>query len=1088
MTASAIVTYPCLPHALPFRTILGEYRIRREHDLAAAIRIYLSDQNIPADQSEPVWIALDKALTKSEDSYSALLAAKDLMEHIGREPGEAEDAYARRVELGYHLVLSREKECKTADHPLKQLMHAMEGTAVCLSGGGIRSASFSLGVLQGLARFSRRKSDSVKPLLDNLDYLSTVSGGGYIGSWMMAWARRSSFHKVVSQLAKPASTSGDPEPEPIRHLRSYTSYLTPHYGFTVDTLTLAAIVVRNMILNWLTILPVIVGLMCLPQLLWIASYAWPLAAASGAAWYHHAMWGSLFFVAVSASFAAGRAVLLSRQAPVKIRIEKHQEVVDKRTRKASRELWLFVLPLLIGSWLLGEVWMRGGINLAMHGSTHATFTRLFHWMFPFALIPPFLMSLIRLRLVRANPSPFRKRDGTGGLAWWRLFWSLIAPLLIAALASALLAGASLFLRKTLFPLHNAGSPLDPMDPPLQLATKAMLTATIPIILTVLMVAASFLSGLLSDIETEEEREWWGRAGGLLFGCTILWVALNFVSLFAHDVFGFVYGTGRLALGLSATAGLGTAAGYLGSLAGFSGATANGLKKVKLEQLTSFQKWLAKHNAIAPVMSGIALVCIMFVLADITSSLCYRLAYRLRPDASADLKTNFIATLLVLGGAAALGVLGNLFINVNTFSLHGMYRMRLTRAYLGASNFARRPDPFTNFDPEDNIYEHDVPCCPCTDFKTEQDTGSQTSANPRVEYPAPPLHVIGTALNMVGTQKLAWQQRKAESFTFSPISCGSWRLGYVRTADFGGTRGVRLGTAMAISGAAVNPNMGYHSSALVTMLMTLFNTRLGWWLPNPIWPHLQNWNPQSATWKTFLRRSGPQWALMPLLNEALGRTDDGYEWIELSDGGHFENLGLYEMVMRRCRYIVLVDADADSEYQFDDLGNALRKIEIDLGVPIVFPEYGKSIPMQKGVHKSNLYCMKGAIRYSCVDQGMPDGDLLYIKPVMNGSEPPDVRAYRANHQTFPHEPTANQFFNEAQFESYRHLGSWVFDAMTAASDQGGRDIQALFDVAADYRRGKADQPVDGFAPCETQSNVTMTPDSGSVSQNPAPDKV
>ena len=112
----------------------------------------------------------------------------------------------------------------------------MNASALCLSGGGIGSASFSLGVLQGLARFSRRVPGDGKPLLDNIDYLSTVSGGGHIGSWMMAWAKRSDFSEVVNQLAQPADTAGDPEAEPIRHLRAYTSYLTPRYGFTLDTL------------------------------------------------------------------------------------------------------------------------------------------------------------------------------------------------------------------------------------------------------------------------------------------------------------------------------------------------------------------------------------------------------------------------------------------------------------------------------------------------------------------------------------------------------------------------------------------------------------------------------------------------------------------------------------------------------------------------------------------------------------------------------------------------------------------------------------------------------------------------------------
>jgi len=357
----------------------------------------------------------------------------------------------------------------------------------------------------------------------------------------------------------------------------------------------------------------------------------------------------------------------------------------------------------------------------------------------------------------------------------------------------------------------------------------------------------------------------------------------------------------------------------------------------------------------------------------------------------------------------VALFANKFININTFSLHGMYRMRLTRAYLGASNFARHPDPFTNFDSSDSMHEADILC------------------------KGAPLHIINTALNLVATRNMAWQQRKAEPFSFSPISVGSWRLGYVPTEDYGGSDGVGLDTAMAISGAAFNPNMGYHSSPLVTLLMTFFNARLGWWLPNPIWPHLRKW---PAGFKTsrylgrtsrFLGRNGPKWALMPLLNEALGNTDDSYKWIELSDGGHFENLGLYEMVLRRCRHIIVVDADADSEFQFEDLGNAIRKIEIDLGIPITFPDFPHGLPMKRGVEPLNIYCIRGEIQYGCTDYGEPKGELLFIKPTLNGSEPPDIRAYAASHQTFPHEATSNQFFNEAQFESYRHLGSWMISS-------------------------------------------------------------
>src|SRR5271157_6486033 len=110
--------------------------------------------------------------------------------------------------------------------------------------------------------------------MDSLDYLSTVSGGGYIGSWLMAWSQRSDYHQVIDVLAAAAPTSGDPEPEPIRHLREYTSYLSPRYGFTLDTLTLLVIVIRNMILNWLILVPVVMALFCLPEFLYNFSYGW----------------------------------------------------------------------------------------------------------------------------------------------------------------------------------------------------------------------------------------------------------------------------------------------------------------------------------------------------------------------------------------------------------------------------------------------------------------------------------------------------------------------------------------------------------------------------------------------------------------------------------------------------------------------------------------------------------------------------------------------------------------------------------------------------------------------------------------------
>ena len=279
-----------------------------------------------------------------------------------------------------------------------------------------------------------------------------------------------------------------------------------------------------------------------------------------------------------------------------------------------------------------------------------------------------------------------------------------------------------------------------------------------------------------------------------------------------------------------------------------------------------------------------------------------------------------------------------------------------------------------------------------------------------------------------------------------------------TRLYGSNNGVSLATAMAISGAAFNPNMGYHSSPLVTFIMTLFNVRLGWWLPNP--KYATGWfrKLMHTSTKTLMQKKSPVLALGPLVQEMLGGTNDATAYIELSDGGHFENLGLYEMVLRRCRQIIVIDAGADPECQFEDLGNAMRKIEIDLGIPIKFKN--NEIRMESGSVKANLRCAIAEIEYQCVDgPTCSRGELIYIKAGLNGQEPPDVRQYAKTHSTFPHESTANQFFNESQFESYRHLGSFtidqIVDGAARASGYDGlpkwhaTDLDAFFAFAKAY---------------------------------------
>jgi hypothetical protein len=367
-------------------------------------------------------------------------------------------------------------------------------------------------------------------------------------------------------------------------------------------------------------------------------------------------------------------------------------------------------------------------------------------------------------------------------------------------------------------------------------------------------------------------------------------------------------------------------------------------------------------------------------------------------------------LLFAGLMAALALVMSYFININKYSLHSMYRNRLIRAYLGASrpDHERRPNLFTGFDPMDNVGLARL--WPRNCFGVERR---------RL------FHVVTCALNLVGGAPLAWQERKAQSFTMSPLHCGSGGLGYRRSDEYGrsdrGDRGISLGTAVTISGAAANPNMGYHSSPLVTFLMALFNARLGWWLGNP--------GPDGE--KTF-RDSHPQQAVQPLIEEALGLTDRCHPYVHLSDGGHFENLGLYEMVVRRCHLILVSDAGCDPRCTFEDLGNAVRKIRIDLGVPIAF----ESVTVAAGPSGPNLEggCAVGTIDYRCVDgDSAQQGTLLYLKPsLLIGALPLDVRSYATASRAFPQESTADQWFSESQFESYRALGKALADHALAGA--------------------------------------------------------
>ncbi|WP_331647742.1 hypothetical protein [Dokdonella sp.] len=397
-------------------------------------------------------------------------------------------------------------------------------------------------------------------------------------------------------------------------------------------------------------------------------------------------------------------------------------------------------------------------------------------------------------------------------------------------------------------------------------------------------------------------------------------------------------------------------------------------------------------------------------------------------------------LLLALALVAFAIGASYLFGANAFSLNAFYGNRLTRAYLGASQpkGKQHPHPFTGFDLNDNLPLKDL--APVVDGQ-----GVRL------------LPIVNTALNLLqpSGDRLEWQERKAESFFMTPYYCGSKTLGFVSTEHYAsrGSAGLSAGRAMAISGAAASPAMGYHSSPLVTLLMAFFNVRLGWWMPNPA---------RQKFW-----RKEPLFGIGPILSEMLSSVSDKRRFVYLSDGGHFENLGLYEMVRRRCRTILVVDAVCDADYQYEDLEDAVRKIRIDLGVPITFAD-GLLTPERAratGCH----YCT-GAIGYSALGEGWEDGRIVYIKPVLSGDEPVDVRHYaettRSDGRVFPQQPTSDQFFDEAQFESYRELGLHSVIQAFAGAGRGWPRAVPFKSMSAVSTTGDAtlrDAPLPKWAP-------------------------
>jgi hypothetical protein len=387
-------------------------------------------------------------------------------------------------------------------------------------------------------------------------------------------------------------------------------------------------------------------------------------------------------------------------------------------------------------------------------------------------------------------------------------------------------------------------------------------------------------------------------------------------------------------------------------------------------------------------------------------------------------------------AIVLWIYSFLFFDINDSSMHNFYRDRLSKAYL------------FSWDGKNEVQS--------IQHKDEQKLSGLGRHSP--------YHLINCALNVKNPEESFQKGRHADFFIFSKLFIGGKLTGYCRTEDMEAIRPhVNLGTAMAISGAAAAPNMGKSTFKPLTFILAMLNIRLNYWLPNPgkinqnsssdVYNSIstKNWAEKIAA-TAHMFKEYFNWfknnVIRPLIPNPINRVGpyylilemfgwlDAKSWnVNVSDGGHIENLGMFELLRRECRLIIACDGECDPGLKFDAVSEVTRLARIDLGIKITLE--GLDL-IREGKQQHAI----GTIKYKNGRKGV----LIYLKSSLLGDnslrdalkedfyqtsnhrndnlrydDNPYVAHYKAKHPSFPHETTGDQFFDETQFECYRALG-------------------------------------------------------------------
>lgn len=370
-----------------------------------------------------------------------------------------------------------------------------------------------------------------------------------------------------------------------------------------------------------------------------------------------------------------------------------------------------------------------------------------------------------------------------------------------------------------------------------------------------------------------------------------------------------------------------------------------------------------------------------------------------------------------------------FSDITNWSLHPFYRRRL------ATVFALKRVRASSLDAEERERVETVPAAPESDIgiaverNYDELVPISNTALSGAEGEEWPTLLVCAAAN-VSDSNATPPGRRVTSFTFSATAVGGPLVGAVATEEIEGAfddrrrrRDLTLLSAIAMSGAAISPSMGKMTKRPLTFLMALANVRLGVWVPNPRWVG-------ELGRRRELRLGYARPRPFYLLCELLGLNRISSKYLYVSDGGHYENLGLVELLRRGCTEVYCLDASGLSAAgaEFESLGEAITLARSELGVEIEFAGEGSekddegSSPADMVPDKETHFAKCDVVTAKVRFPDGPEGKLVYVRNALTEAVPWDVRAHHEADPRFPNNSTVDQLYTDQKFEAYRVLGS------------------------------------------------------------------